>query len=396
MATKQLDTSVCLEPDRGDINSEPVIPSLHPVAKPGDRLHDIDTPALLLDLDAFEENLRTMQALCERHGVALRPHAKAHKCPNISLRQIAIGAEGICCQKVSEALPFVQVGVRDILISNEVVGKEKLQLLARLARVARMTVCVDHPAALKALSEVLDAHQSGVDVLIEVDIGQKRCGVHTHAEALELAALASRLPNLRFAGIQAYYGSIQHKSSLVQRQRAAEKGIRATLGFVQALHGAGYACEVVTGGGTGTAAFDAASEVFTELQPGSYAFMDADYGALEWGEFAGFRHALFVLGQVMSVPASDRVVVDVGLKSTSAESGLPRVADNDALHCVALNDEHCILRVESAAGRPSLGDRVKLIPGHCDPTFNLHDELVVMRGGMVEAVWPISARGLSR
>src|SRR5690606_8716970 len=193
-------------------------------------------------------------------------------------------------------------------------------------------------------SQALDAQQGFVDVLVEVDIGQKRCGVQTHAEAIELASLATRLPNVRFAGIQAYYGSIQHKRSLEQRQRLAEKGIRATQGFIHALRAAGHACEVVTGGGTGTVAFDVASEVFTEVQPGSYAFMDTDYGAIEWGEPVSFRHSLFVLGRVMSVPAPDRLILDVGLKSTTAESGLPHVADNPGLECTALNDEHCIIR----------------------------------------------------
>ena len=370
--------------------------SLPPIAGKGDRLRDVDTPALVLDIDAFEDNLRTMQALCERHGVALRPHAKAHKCPDVALRQIAMGAQGICCQKVSEALPFIRAGVTDILISNEVVGRRKLELLGRLARNARITVCVDHPAALTALSETLDAHQAVVDVLVEVDIGQKRCGVQTHAEAIELASLTARLPNVQFAGIQAYHGGIQHKRFLEQRQRLAEKGIKAAQGFIHALRAAGHPCEVVTGGGTGTVAFDVASEVFTEVQPGSYAFMDTDYAALEWGEPAGFRHSLFVLGRVMSIPVPERLILDVGLKSTSAESGLPRIADGAGLECLALNDEHCIIRAAGTGGRPSLGDRLKLIPSHVDPTFNLHDELVVMRGEVVEAVWPISARGLSR
>lgn len=369
---------------------------LPPAARVGDRLQDVDTPALILDLDAFEDNLRSMQALAESHGVALRPHGKAHKCPEIALRQVALGARGVCCQKVTEALPFIRAGVTDILISNEVVGGRKLDLLARLAAQARLTVCVDHPDALKALSAALDAQQSCVDVLVEVDIGQKRCGVQSHDEAIALAEHVARLPNVRFAGIQAYHGGIQHKRSFEQRQRAAEKGIRAAAGYVDALRRAGFACEVVTGGGTGTVVFDAASEVFTEVQPGSYAFMDGDYGAMEWGEVTALRHALFLLGTVISAPTPDRAVLDVGLKSTTAESGLPRVAGRGGLRCTALNDEHCILAADEPRARPALGERLKLIPGHCDPTFNLHDEVVAVRNGVVEAVWPISARGLSR
>lgn len=371
------------------------IPVLAPVAQVGDSIDDVDTPALILDLDAFEDNLRTMQSLAELHGVTLRPHAKAHKCPEIALRQIALGAPGICCQKVTEAVPFIQAGVKDILISNEVVGERKLALLARLAGEVHITVCVDHVDALKALSAALDAHHSFADVLIEVDIGQKRCGVQSAAEAVALADWVAKLPNVRFAGIQAYHGAIQHKRSFGQRRSAAEKSARATMRYVDALRQAGYACEIVTGGGTGTVAFDAAAGIFTEIQPGSYAFMDGDYGSLEWGE-SGFRHALFVLGSVISVPTATRAVLDVGLKSTTGESGVPRVFGRDHLRCTGLNDEHCILEVLDNGTRPYLGERLKLIPGHCDPTFNLHNEVVVVRNGVVEGVWAITARGLSR
>ena len=371
------------------------LPILQP-PRVGDRLEDVDTPALILDLDAFEDNLRSMQALAESHGVGLRPHGKAHKCPAVALRQVALGAKGICCQKVSEALPFIQAGITDILISNEVVGRQKLELLAQLAARVHLTVCVDHPEALKALSAALDAQHSFADVLVEVDIGQKRCGVQTHQEAVALADLTVRLPNVRFAGVQAYHGGIQHKRGFEQRQAAAQKGIKATAGFVDALRHAGYACEVVAGGGTGSAMFDAASGVFTELQPGSYAFMDGDYGALQWGEVSDLRHALFLWGTVISTPTPERAVLDVGLKSTTAESGLPQLFKRPGVRCTALNDEHCIIHADEPKARPALGEKLKLIPGHCDPTFNLHDELVAVRNGVVEAVWPIAARGLSR
>lgn len=384
--------SIVGHPENESVNVLP-IPRL---ARVGDRLEDVDTPALILDLDAFENNLRSMQALAESHGMALRPHAKAHKCPEISLRQVALGARGVCCQKVTEAVPFVQAGITDILITNEVVGRPKLELLAQLASRVHLSVCVDHPEALKALSAALDAQHSFADVLVEVDIGQKRCGVQTHAEAVALADLTVRLPNVRFAGVQAYHGGVQHKRDFDLRQRAAQKGTKTAAGFVDALRQAGYACEVVSGGGTGSAMFDAASGVFTELQPGSYAFMDADYGALEWGAVADLRHALYLWGTVISVPTAQRAVLDIGLKSTTAESGLPQPAAVPGVRCIALNDEHCILMADDPAMRPALGEKLKLIPGHCDPTFNLHDELVVVRNGLVEALWPISARGLSR
>lgn len=369
---------------------------LAPAAKPGDALETVDTPSLVLDLDAFEDNLRTMQVLAERHGVALRPHAKAHRCPEVALRQIALGAVGVCCQKVSEVLPFLAAGVRDIHISNEVVGAPKLALLARIARQARLTVCVDHPDALQALSAAMSDAGARIGVLVDVDIGQKRCGVQTPDAAVSLARQAQQLPGIEFVGIQAYHGGVQHKRSLDQRRNACEKAARLVRTYLDALKRAGIACPVVTGGGTGSAAFDVTSHVYTEIQCGTYAFMDTDYGNLDWGEAVAFRHSAFLLGTVMSTPTPDRAVVDIGLKSTTAESGTPWVAGREGVRCVAVHDEHSILAVEDPQQRPALGEKLRLIPSHCDPTFNLHDEVVAFRAAKVEAIWAISARGMSR
>ncbi|MBF6617168.1 MAG: DSD1 family PLP-dependent enzyme [Candidimonas sp.] len=369
---------------------------LPPAAHPGDACSLVDTPALLLDLDAFEDNLRTMQVLAERHGVALRPHAKAHRCPEVALRQVALGAVGICCQKVSEALPFVAAGLRDIHISNEVVGAAKLRLLAELARRARLTVCVDDAQAAQALSEAMLEHKASIGVLIEIDVGQKRCGVQTPEATVELASMLQSLPGLSFLGVQAYHGGLQHKRSLDQRQKACDKAARLVRRHLDALKLAGIPCPIVTGGGTGTAVFDVASGVYTEIQAGSYAFMDTDYGSIDWGEALAFRHSLFLLGTVMSTPTADRAVLDFGLKSTSTESGAPELLGHDGLRCVAVHDEHCILHAASPSDRPALGQKLRLVPSHCDPTFNLHDSLVAIRGDKVEGVWPISARGLSR
>lgn len=370
--------------------------AIPPAARPGDRLEEVDTPSLVLDLDAFEDNLRTMQVLAERHGVALRPHAKAHRCPDIALRQIALGAQGVCCQKVTEAACFVAAGVRDIHISNEIVGDTKLDLLARLASQARITVCVDNRRALQDLSDALLRHGSTAGVLVELDVGQKRCGVQSPDEAVELARAVMQLPQVSFDGIQAYHGGIQHKRSHDQRRLAAEKAARRIRRYLDALSDAGMPCRVVTGGGTGTAMFDVALGVYTEIQPGSYAFMDNDYGRLDWGDALEFRHSLFLLGTVMSAPTPHRAVVDLGLKSTSAESGTPRVFGMPGVKCVAIHDEHALLEAQASSDRPALGNLLRLIPGHCDPTFNLHDTVVAFRGKTVEAVWPISARGLSR
>jgi D-serine deaminase-like pyridoxal phosphate-dependent protein len=380
--------------DEGAAQAEAI--GVPPPARVGDPVSAIDTPSLILDLDAFEENLRTMQVLAERHGVALRPHAKAHRCPDISLRQIALGADGICCQKVNEAVPFVAAGVRDIHISNEVVGDAKLSLLARLARQARMTVCGDHPRAAEALSAMMAEHDVSVGVLVEVDVGQKRCGVQSPDEAVSLARLVARLPNVSLAGIQAYHGGLQHRRDLDQRKKLCGRAVKQVRRYLEAFAAEGLACPVVTGGGTGTALFDVASGVFTEIQAGTYAFMDMDYAGIDWGEALSFRHSLFLLGTVMSTPTAERAVMDFGLKSTTIESGLPGVVGHEGLRCVSVSDEHSVLEAESRRHRPEIGTKLRLVPSHCDPTFNLHDCVVAIRGDRVEAVWPISARGLSR
>lgn len=367
-----------------------------PAAQAGDALGAVDTPSLALDLEAFEANLRAMQDWADRHGVALRPHAKAHKCPQVALRQLALGARGICCQKVSEAVPFVAAGVRDILISNQVVGPAKHALLARLAGQARMAVCVDHAANLAQLSASMAQAGVQIDVLVEVDVGQGRCGVSGPAAVLALARLAAELPGVNFAGLQAYHGAVQHRRSRLQRQQLCREAAARAAACAQLLGEHGIACPVITGGGTGSVEFDAASGVYTELQPGSYAFMDGDYGANEWGGALAFGSSLFLLSTVMSTPAPDRVILDAGLKSTSAECGPPSVHGSAGLSCLAINDEHSVVRVEPGAQAPQLGSVLRLRPSHVDPTFNLHDELVVLQDGVVREIWPIAARGLSR
>jgi D-serine deaminase-like pyridoxal phosphate-dependent protein len=365
-------------------------------ARRGDALDQVDTPSLVLDLAPFEANLRAMQAWADAHGVALRPHAKAHKCPEIALRQLALGARGICCQKVSEALPFVAAGVGDILISNEVVGPAKHALLARLARHARMTVCVDDAGQLARLSEAMSRAGVQVDVLVELDVGQGRCGVSSPEAALALARQAGQLPGLRFAGLQAYHGAAQHQRGRAERERSCREAAARAAACVALLREQGLECATVTGGGTGSVEFDAASGVYTELQPGSYAFMDGDYGSNEWGGALAFQDSLFLLSTVMSRPAPDRAILDAGLKSTSAECGPPAVVGAPGLRCTAINDEHGVVRVEPGADAPALGSRLRLRPSHVDPSFNLHDELVVVRDGVVQDLWPIAARGLSR
>lgn len=370
--------------------------ALPPPAQAGDPLASVDTPSLVLDLAAFEANLRAMQAWADRHEVALRPHAKAHKCPEIARRQLALGARGICCQKVSEAVPFVAAGITDIHISNEVVGPAKLRLLGQLARAAKLSVCVDNAANLAQISQAMAAAGAEIDVLVEVDVGQGRCGVSDDATVLALAQQARALPGVNFVGLQAYHGSVQHFRTREERAAVCRQAARIAASYQLLLRESGIACDVITGGGTGSVEFDAASGVFTELQAGSYAFMDGDYGANEWDGALAFQNSLFVLSTVMSTPAPGRVILDAGLKSTTAECGPPAIHGAQGLQYAAINDEHGVVRVAAGAQAPALGDTLLLVPSHVDPTFNLHDGLVVYRDGIVQDIWEISARGFSR
>lgn len=370
-----------------------------PPARPGDSSGEIDTPALLLQQAPFERNLRSMAAQAAAAGKRLRPHAKAHKCVEIARRQMQAGATGICCQKVSEAEVFVQAGMDDVLVSNEVLGDRKLDRLARLARQARMAVCIDHPLQVAALAQALDRHGATLDVLIEVDVGQGRCGVADPAAAVALAALIDGQPMLRLRGLQAYHGAAQHLRDPQERGRAIALAATRAADVNAALRVAGHACSVVTGAGTGSFVHELAAEVYTEIQPGSYVLMDADYAVNRLGDGeAAFEQALYVLATVITVHGA-RAVLDAGLKASSAECGPPRSGE-PGWEVVSISDEHTVLhRAATVGAMPAQvralqpGDRVLLIPSHCDPTVNLHDWLLLMQGDEVAATWPVSARG---
>jgi D-serine deaminase-like pyridoxal phosphate-dependent protein len=356
----------------------------------------VDTPALLLDLDAFERNLRRLAAAVAGSPVRLRPHAKTHKCPAIALRQMAEGAVGVCCQKVSEAEAMVAGGVPDVLVSNEVVGAPKLRRLAALARRARVAVCADDPGNVAGLNEAALAAGVRLPVLVEVNVGADRCGVEPGDPALALARQIAGLPGLRFGGLQAYHGSAQHIRDFGQRRAAIDAAVEKARRTLDLLRRAGIPCEVVTGSGTGTYRFEAGSGVFTELQAGSYIFMDADYArdlAEDGGPYRDFEHSLFVFATVMSRPAKDRAVVDAGLKALAVDSGMPLVLAMPDVEYARASDEHGTLTLHDPNRPLRVGEKMRLIPGHCDPTVNLHDWYVCVRGATVEALWPITARG---
>ncbi|MEO7762137.1 MAG: DSD1 family PLP-dependent enzyme [Casimicrobiaceae bacterium] len=359
------------------------------------RLDEVDTPALIVELDAYEANLRTMMDAVRDSNVRVRPHAKTHKSPEIAKQQIALGAVGVCCQKVAEAEALVEGGISDVLISNEVVGVTKVTRLAGLARRATIGVCIDHALQLEQLVQATTKAESSLDVYVELDLGQGRCGAGSIDEAVELARMVRAQSTLRFRGLQAYHGRAQHLREPVEREHTIAHAQRIVVQCIAALNAADIGCAIVTGAGTGTYLLEAASGIWNEIQVGSYIFMDTDYARNRLDAGAPrYRQSLFVLSTVMSV-AGGRLILDAGLKSYAVDSGLPQVPDAPGWQFARASDEHGVLTPASSA--PPLpidiGRKLRLIPGHCDPTVNLHDWYVGVRNGVVESVWPIAARG---
>ncbi len=365
-------------------------------AEIGMNVSDIDTPALLVELDVFEYNINLMAKMVADLGVVHRPHAKTHKSPAVAHRQIAAGAIGQCCQKVSEAEILVAGGIADVLVSNQIVGRRKLDRLAALGRSAKISVCADNMENIAEINAAAKRFEAIVRVLVEIDVGGGRCGVSSGTKAVELAKAIDQASHLEFGGLQAYHGRAQHIRGFSERKTAISHAANLVRDTVEKLHLAGLGCEKITGAGTGTFQFEAASGIWNEIQAGSYCFMDADYGLNldEEGEFFDtFRQSLFVLSTVMSCPARDRAVLDAGHKATSIDSGLPRVAKLKGVDYVSASDEHGTLLLGTEAPKLRLGDKIYLIPGHCDPTVNLHDYYVGIRNNVVESLWPVAARG---
>jgi D-serine deaminase-like pyridoxal phosphate-dependent protein len=364
----------------------------------------VDTPALVIDLDAMDRNLARMAAFASEHGLRLRPHAKMHKSAELALLQISHGAVGVCVQKTDEALALAHGGVNNIYISNQVLAPQKLQRLAEAVRAGRtrFAIAVDSLQGIEALASAL-AHggvdqPDAIDVFIEIDVGHGRCGVSPGDAAVALAQCMASHRALRFAGLQAYHGSAQHQRGHGQRQQSVQSAAQAVTLTRQALAANGFEVALVTGAGTGTFLNEAATGVWGELQCGSYLFMDADYAANDSTPGApGFEHALFVKAAVTSRSAS-HAVCDAGHKSHAIDSGLPTVAFPAGLSFANGGDEHGVLRPsQEDAELPALGETVWLVPGHCDPTVNLHDFMVGVRGGLdaglVERIVRVDARG---
>ncbi|WP_204113821.1 3-hydroxy-D-aspartate aldolase BhcC [Shimia biformata] len=367
-------------------------------AKPGMAEADIQTPALVLDLDALERNITKMGDYAKAHGMRHRVHGKMHKSVDVAKLQERLGgAVGVCCQKVSEAEVFARGGIKDILVSNQVRDPAKLDRLARMPKLgARVIVCVDDIDNVAELSAAATRHGTTLECLVEIDCGAGRCGVTTSKAVVDIARAINAAEGLRFTGIQAYQGAMQHLDSYDDRKAKLDVAIAQVQEAVDALKAEGINCELVSGGGTGSYYFESNSGVYNELQCGSYAFMDADYGRIldkdgnriDRGEW---ENAFFILTQVMSHAKADKAIVDAGLKAQSVDSGLPVVFGRDDVEYIKCSDEHGV--VMDPEGALKVGDKLRLVPGHCDPTANVHDWYVGVRNGVVEAVWPVSARG---
>ena len=367
-------------------------------AVPGMDEGDIQTPCLILDLDALERNISKMGEYARAHGMRHRSHGKMHKSVDVQMLQQRLGgAVGVCCQKVSEAEVFARGGIRDILVSNEVRDLAKIDRLARLPKLgSRITVCVDDFANVAELSTAAQKHGTVLECLVEIDCGARRCGVSTVVAATEIAKAIDAAPALKFSGIQAYQGAMQHLEDYRDRSARLDDAIAVVKDIVEALDAAGLKPEIVSGGGTGSYRFESHSGVYNELQCGSYAFMDADYGRIR--DLHGSRidqveweNALFILTSVMSNAKPGQAVCDAGLKVQSLDSGLPVIHGRNDVKYVNASDEHGV--IEDPRGVLRINEKLKLVPGHCDPTCNLHDWYVGVRNGKVEVVWPVSARG---
>ena len=359
---------------------------------------DIQTPCLVLDLDALERNIIKMGQFAKDKNMRHRVHGKMHKSVDVALLQEKLGGScGVCCQKVSEAEAFVRGGIKDVLVSNQVRDPAKIDRLARLPKLgARAICCVDDLANIADLSAAAVKHGTQIECLVEIDCGAGRCGVQSTEDVVVIATAIDAAEGLKFAGLQAYQGAMQHLDDYQERKAKIEIAVAMVAEAVAALKSVGLECDIVGGGGTGSYYFEGESGVYNELQCGSYAFMDADYGRIldrdgkriDQGEW---QNALFLLTSVMSHAKADKAICDAGLKAQSVDSGLPVIFGRTDVEYIKCSDEHGV--IADPDGVLKVGDKLKLVPGHCDPTCNVHDWYVGVRNGKVEALWPITARG---
>lgn len=352
------------------------------------------TPCLMLDLDALDRNIARMAQHARAHGLALRPHAKTHKSRAIAELQAKAGASGICCATLHEAEQLAGAAPSILLTSPVVTDDTFARVAAFVAGGIDLAVVVDHPSVVPALAAALPPG-GRLRVLVDVDPGSGRTGVASPADAVALALAIAADARLIYGGIQFYCGSEQHIVSFDERRAAITARNLKLAETITALTAAGIAPPVVTGGGTGTHAIDAEAGLLTELQCGSYIFMDQDYGVCDLGGVAPFEQALTLHATVVSASYPGFVTLDAGTKAIAADSGVPRVlsgAPGDSVYRFK-GDEMGRLDLPAGAQAPTLGTRIVLMPSHCDPTVNLHGIYHLVRGGKAAGAWPAEGRG---
>ena len=374
-----------------------LVVGLNVPAEVGMSIDEVSTPALIVDLDAFENNVKIMRDFIRKTGVRHRAHAKTHKSADIALYQIEHGdACGICCQKVAEAEALVDGGVKDVLVSNQVVDPKKIDRLAQLAKKARVLVCVDDISNVDDLSAAASKHKVTIECLVEIDCGAGRCGVQWGDPVVAIARKIAASNGLTFSGIQAYQGAAQHIHDFEERKGKIDIAVKQVSETIDMLKAEGLECDIIGGAGTGTYYFEGESGIYNEMQCGSYIFMDADYQRVKdqsGGLISEFENSLFILTSVMSKAKPDKAICDAGLKAQSVDSGLPVIYGRDDIEYIKCADEHGV--ITDPNNTLKLNDRLKLVPGHCDPTCNVYDWFVGVRGDKVECLWPITARGMA-
>ena len=355
---------------------------------------EIDTPALLIDLDVMDTNIAQMARFFRAVKAELRPHAKTHKTPAIAHKQIQAGAIGVTCAKLGEAEAMVHAGIRDVLIANQIVGTQKIARLMELAKQADMMVAVDSVENVEALSDASQASGACMRVLVEVDTGMARCGTEPGMPTLNLARVASKAKGLKFAGLMGYEGHTVMITRKADREQATRKSVDILVEMKRLVEDDGIPVEIMSGGGTGTYDITGSYPEMTEIQAGSYVLMDSTYAQVE-GIGDAFGYALSVLTTVVSRPRPDRIITDAGLKVLSREFGFPQPVNSTGLELVSLSEEHGKLSAEPGVSLKP-GDKLEILPTHGCTTINLHDAFYGIRNDKLECVWPIEARGKSR
>jgi 3-hydroxy-D-aspartate aldolase len=359
---------------------------------------DLPTPALLVDLDRLEANVTRMAEYAKSAGIALRPHSKTHKTPEIARRQISAGALGVCCATIREAEAMAVAGIGGLLITGEMVGPNKVARLVRLTQQRPDTMStVDSPIHVRTLSEAAVAANTGLNILIDVDPFGRRSGIAPGAPAEELATLVDSLPGLNLRGVHGYSGSASHTMGFADRKKVSTEHMLPVIASFEAMRKAGLPVEIMSGASTGTYNIDSKLAGMTELQVGSYVFMDVDYRRIgcESGEvYDDFAPALTVLSTVNSKGYSDIATLDAGIKSFATDQDVvPEVVGLDGAVYSFNGDEHGRIHLDNAARDLELGEKLELIITHCDPTVNLYDRMYACRGDDVVEVWPVAARG---